>query len=50
VLTPVAFRSDWENIVTRFLYSPDVDRLLTEAANAQELDKVKENSTWYAGK
>ncbi len=47
VLAPPAFLSDWQDILTRFLYSPDIDRALDEISSAMELDKVTEASLWY---
>lgn len=50
VLAPPAFLSDWQDILTRFLYSPDVNRALTEISDAMTLDKVSESSQWYWAK
>lgn len=50
VLAPPAFLSDWQDILTRFLYSPDVNRALTEISDAMTLDKVTESGQWYWGK
>lgn len=50
VLAPPAFLSDWQDILTRFLYSPDVNRALTEISDAMTLDKVAESSRWYWAK
>lgn len=50
VLAPPAFLSDWQDILTRFLYSPDVNRALTEISDAMTLDKVTESSYWYWAK
>jgi glucose/mannose transport system substrate-binding protein len=50
VLAPPAFLSDWQDILTRFLYSPDVNRALDEISSAMELDKVSDSSGWYWGK
>ncbi len=47
VLAPPAFLSDWQDILTRFLYSPDVNRALGEISDAMTLDKVTESSQWY---
>ena len=47
VLAPPAFLSDWQDILTRFLYSPDITRALDEISSAMELDKVTEASLWY---
>jgi glucose/mannose transport system substrate-binding protein len=50
VLAPPAFLSDWQDILTRFLYSPDVNRELDEINNAMTLSKVAEASQWYWAK
>lgn len=50
VLAPQAFNSDNQDLLTRFLYSPDVDRFIGEIDFAQELHKVAENSEWYWAK
>ena len=50
VLAPPAFLSDWQDILTRFLYSPDVNRAVTEISDAMSLDKVTESSQWYWAK
>ncbi len=50
VLAPPAFLSDWQDILTRFLYSPDVNRALTEISDAMKLDNVTASSQWYWGK
>ncbi len=50
VLAPPAFLSDWQDILTRFLYSPDVKRALTEISDAMTLDKVTESGNWYWAK
>jgi len=50
VLAPPAFLSDWQDILTRFLYSPDVNRALDEISNYMTLDKVAESSQWYWAK
>ena len=50
VLAPPAFLSDWQDILTRFLYSPDVDRALDEINNSMTLSNVAEASEWYWAK
>ena len=50
VLAPPAFLSDWQDILTRFLYSPDVNRALDEINNAMTMDNVAESSQWYWAK
>jgi ABC-type glycerol-3-phosphate transport system substrate-binding protein len=47
VLAPPAFLSDWQDILTRFLYSPDVDRALGEIDNAMTFNKVADAGQWY---
>ncbi len=47
VLAPPAFLSDWQDILTRFLYSPDVDRALDEINNSMTLNKVSDAGQWY---
>jgi glucose/mannose transport system substrate-binding protein len=49
VLAPPAFLSDWQDILTRFLYSPDVNRALDEIESAMTLDTVADSSHWYGG-
>lgn len=50
VLAPPAFLSDWQDILTRFLYSPDVNRALSEISDAMTMDKVAESGQWYWAK
>lgn len=50
VLAPPAFLSDWQDILTRFLYSPDVNRAISEISDAMTLDKVAESGQWYWAK
>jgi glucose/mannose transport system substrate-binding protein len=50
VLAPPAFLSDWQDILTRFLYSPDVNRALSEISDAMTMDKVTESGQWYWAK
>jgi hypothetical protein len=50
VLAPPAFLSDWQDILTRFLYSPDVDRALDEINNSMTLSNAAEASEWYWAK
>jgi len=47
VLAPPAFTSDFQDILTRFLYSPDVDRALEEINTSMTLYKVADASQWY---
>jgi len=50
VLAPPAFLSDWQDILTRFLYSPDIDRIQGEISDAMAFAKVAEFSAWYWAK
>jgi glucose/mannose transport system substrate-binding protein len=50
VLAQPAFLSDWQDILTRFLYSPDVDRALEEIDTSMTLNKVSEAGQWYWAK
>jgi glucose/mannose transport system substrate-binding protein len=50
VLAPPAFTSDFQDILTRFLYSPDVDRALEEINTSMTLYKVADASQWYWAK
>lgn len=47
VLAPPGFLSDWQDILSRFLYSPDVDRALGEISAAMALHNVAGASEWY---
>jgi len=50
VLAPPAFLSDWQDILTRFLYAPDVDRILGEINDSMTLNKVADAGQWYWAK
>ncbi|MGQ9785197.1 MAG: ABC transporter substrate-binding protein [Anaerolineae bacterium] len=50
VLAPPAFLSDWQDILTRFLYSPDIERIQGEIADSMTLANVAETSQWYWAK
>jgi glucose/mannose transport system substrate-binding protein len=50
VLAQPAFLSDWQDILTRFLYSPDVERALQEIDTSMTLNNVKEAGQWYWAK
>lgn len=50
VLAPPAFLSDHQDILTRFLYSPDVDRAIREIHQSLTLNNVAEWSEWYWAK
>ena len=47
VLAPPAFLSDWQDFLTRFLYSPDVARIQREIADSMALNTVTEAGQWY---
>jgi hypothetical protein len=47
VLAPPGFLSDWQDILSRFLYSSDVDRALGEISAAMALHNVAGASEWY---
>jgi hypothetical protein len=49
-LAPQNFLSDWQDILTRFLYSPDIDRALGETALVMESYDVAGQSAWYWSK
>ena len=49
-LAPQAFLSDWQDILTRFLYAPDVTRLQSETAQVMKTYDVAKNSEWYWAK
>ena len=46
-LSPLAFLDQWQDLVTVFLYSPDVDRALSQTAMLMKSDDVAGNSAWY---
>ena len=47
VLAPPAFLSDWQDILTRFLYSPDIDRALGEISDSMTMNDAAKASEWY---
>ena len=49
-LSPLAFLDEWQDLVTVFLYSPDVDRALSQTATLMKSDDVAGNSAWYWAK
>lgn len=49
-LAPQNFLSDWQDILTRFLYSPDVNRALSETSLVMTSYDVAGQSTWYWAK
>ena len=49
-LSPLAFLDEWQDLVTVFLYSPDVDRALSQTAMLMKSDDVAGNSAWYWAK
>jgi glucose/mannose transport system substrate-binding protein len=46
-LSPLAFLDEWQDLVTVFLYSPDVDRALSQTAMLMKSYDVAGNSAWY---
>ncbi len=46
-LSPLAFLDEWQDLLTVFLYSPDVDRALSQTAMLMKSDDVAGNSAWY---
>jgi len=46
-LAPLAFLDDWLDVLTVFIYSPDVDRTLSQTAMLMKMDDVAGNSAWY---
>ena len=46
-LSPLAFLDAWQDLVTVFLYSPDVDRALSQTAMLMKSYDVAGNSAWY---
>jgi glucose/mannose transport system substrate-binding protein len=49
-LSPLAFLDSWQDLVTVFLYSPDVDRALSQTALLMKSDDVAGSSAWYWAK
>jgi len=49
-LAPQAFLSDWWDLLTTFLYAPDVSRALSLTANIMKADTVTDQSAWYLAK
>jgi glucose/mannose transport system substrate-binding protein len=47
MLSPPAFTGELQTILTRFLYSPDVERALGETGDALTLFNVADSSQWY---
>ena len=46
-LSPLAFLDAWQDLVTVFLYSPDVDRALSQTSMLLKSYDVAGNSAWY---
>jgi glucose/mannose transport system substrate-binding protein len=46
-LAPLAFLDDWLDVLTVFIYSPDVDRALSQTAMLMKIGDVAGNSAWY---
>ncbi len=49
-LSPLAFLDEWQDLLTVFLYSPDVDRALIQTSMLMKSDDVAGNSAWYWAK
>ena len=49
-LSPLAFLDEWQDLLTVFLYSPDVDRALSQTAMLMKSYDVAGNSAWYWAK
>ena len=49
-LAPLAFLDDWLDVLTVFIYSPDVDRALSQTAMYMKIGDVAGNSAWYWAK
>jgi glucose/mannose transport system substrate-binding protein len=49
-LSPPAFLDEWQDLVTVYLYSPDVDRAIGQTAMLMKSDDVAGNSAWYWAK
>lgn len=49
-LSPLAFLDQWQDLLTVFLYSPNVDRALSQAAMLMKSYDVAGNSSWYWAK
>lgn len=46
-LAPLSFIDDWLDILTVFIYSPDVGRAINQTASLMKSDDVAGNSAWY---
>jgi glucose/mannose transport system substrate-binding protein len=49
-LSPLAFLDEWQDLLTFFIYSPDVDRALSQTSMLIKSDDVAGNSAWYWAK
>jgi spermidine/putrescine-binding protein len=49
-LAPLPFLDEWQDLLTVFLYSPDVDRALTQTSMLMKSYDVAGNSAWYWAK
>lgn len=49
-LTPQAFLSDWQDILTRFLYTKDIAAAIESTAQFMQADDVATQSQWYTQK
>jgi glucose/mannose transport system substrate-binding protein len=46
-LAPLSFLDDWADVLTVFIYSPDVDRALQQTSMLMKIGDVAGNSAWY---
>lgn len=49
-LSPLDFLDEWQDLLTVFLYSPDVGRALSQTAMLMKSNDVAGNSAWYWAK
>jgi glucose/mannose transport system substrate-binding protein len=49
-LAPLPFLDEWQDLLTVFLYSPDVDRALSQTSMLMKSYDVAGNSAWYWAK
>ena len=49
-LSPLAFLDEWQDLITVFLYSPDVNRALSQTAMLMKSYDVAGDSAWYWAK
>jgi len=46
-LAPTNFLSDYQDVLVNFLYSPDVNRVLSQISNIMKIYNVKDASQWF---